>query len=313
MYSFKGAVMSNKWVLVTSILSLASAGALQAHPMDSPDIVYIDGLPCNSACQSYMAWSRQTLSVSRQRAPGQLAKRPTDAATRRTPRDGGERLKPLASPRVAKQAVPILHQVPRTAIATVQRADNPAATSDTTPAKIADSPAVVSMPANAGTRTIQEQVEAATTLAEHVTAATSVPATEQRSENADPSDHAAVQSNDAEKTKLASPDNTDNLVALLMVRPEIKSVSDLATKDIAIEDRQSASSTSVRAAIAAAGAAEAQLSESHTKAIDRLVNGDVPAAVLAVVSPEAAEWFPDIKGFKIFRIPLAPPSLKAHL
>jgi hypothetical protein len=39
----------------------------------------------------------------------------------------------------------------------------------------------------------------------------------------------------------------------------------------------------------------------------------VPAAVLAVVSPEAAEWFPDIKGFKIFRIPLAPRSLKAHL
>jgi hypothetical protein len=306
--------MSKKWVLVTSILSLASAGALQAHPMDSPDIVYIDGLPCNSACQSYMAWSRQTLSVSRQRPPGQLAKRPTDTATRRTRGDGGERLKPLASPRVAKQAVPILRQVPRTAIATVQPADNPAATSDTTPAKIADSPAVVTMPANAGTRTIQEQVEAATTLAEHVTAATSVPATEQNSENADPSDHAeAAQSNDAKKTKLASPNNTDNLVALLMVRPEIKSVSDLANKNIAIEDRQSASSTSVRAAIAAAGAAEAQLSETQTKAIDRLVNGDVPAAVLALVSPEAAEWFPDIKGFKIFRIPLAPRSLKAHL
>jgi hypothetical protein len=303
--------MLKKWVLVTITLSLASAGALQAHPMDSPDIVYIDGLPCNSACQSYMAWSRQTLSVSRQRAPGQLAKRPTDAATRRTPGDGGERLKPLASPRVAKQAVPIPREVPRTAIATVQPADNPAATS---PAKIADFPAVVSMPANAGTRTIQEQVAAATTLAEHVTAATSVPVTEQKSENADPSDHAeAVQSNDAEKTTLASPNNTDNLVALLMVRPEIKSVSDLANKDIAIEDRQSASSTSVRAAIAAAGAAEAQLSESQTKAIDRLINGDVPAAVLALVSPEAAEWFPDIKGFKIFRIPLSPRSLKAHL
>ena len=306
--------MLKKWILVTSMLSLASAGALQAHPMDSPDIVYIDGLPCNSACQSYMAWSRQTLSVSRRRAPGQPTKRPTDAATRRTPGDGGERLKPLASPRVAKQAVPIPREVPRTAIATMQPADNPAATSDTTPAKIADFPAVVSLPANTGTRTIQEQVAAATTLAEHVTAATSVPATKQKSENADPSDHAeAVQSNDTEKAKLASPSNTDNLVALLMVRSEIKSLSDLANKDIAIEDRQSASSTSVWAAIAAAGAAQAQLSESQTKAIDRLVNGDVSAAVLALVSPEAAEWFPDIKGFKIFRIALSPRSLKAHL
>jgi hypothetical protein len=304
--------MLKKWILVTSMLSLASAGALQAHPMDSPDIVYIDGLPCNSACQSYMAWSRQSLSVSRQRAPEQPTKRPTDAAARRTPGDGRERLK--SSPRVAKQAVPIPREVPRTAIATVQPADNPAATPDTTPAKIADFPAVVSIPANTGTRTIQEQVEAATTLAEHVTAATPVPATEQKSENAIPSDHAeAVRSNDAGKATLASPSNTDNLVALLMVRPEIKSVSDLANKDIAIEDRQSASSTSVRAAIAAAGAVEARLSESQTKAIDRLVNGDVSAAVLALVSPEAAEWFPDIKGFKIFRIALSPRSLKAHL
>ena len=223
-------------------------------------------------------------------------------------------MKPLASPRIAKQAVPIAREVPRTTIATVQPADKPAATSDTTQTKIADFPAVVSIPANAGTRTIQEQVEAAATLAEHVTAAASVPATGQKSENADLSGHAeAVQSNDAEKTTLASPNNTDNLVALLMVRPEIKSVADLANKDIAIEDRQSASSTSIRTAIAAAGAAEAQLSESQTKAIDRLINGDVPAAVLALVSPEAAEWFPDIKGFKIFRIPLSPRSLKAHL
>ena len=306
--------MLKKLILVTSILSLASASALQAHPKDSPDIVYLDGLPCNSACQSYMAWSRQTLSVSGQRAPGQPAKRPTDAAARRRPGDGGERLKPLASPSVAKQAVPIPREVPRMVITTVQPADKPAATSDTTPATIADFPAVVSIPANAGTRTIQEQVEAATALAEHVTAATPVPATEQKSENADPSDHAeAVQSNDAETMTLASPNNTDNLVALLMARPEIKSLSDLANKDIAIEERQSASSASVRTAIAAAGAAEVQLSESHTKAIDRLVNGDVPAAVLALVSPEAAEWFPDIKGFKIFRIPLLPRSLKAHL
>ena len=306
--------MLKKWVFVTSLFFLASAGALQAHPMDSPDIVYIDGLPCNSACQSYMAWSRQTSTVSRERAPGHLAKRPTDAATRRMPGDGGERLRRLPAPRVAKQAVPIPREVPRTAIAAVPPADHPAATSDTTPAKIVGFPSAVGMPANAGTRTIQEQVAAATTLAEHVTAAISAPATEQKPATDDRSSHAEPpQSDEAERTTLAPPNNTDNFVALLMARPEIKSVSDLANKDIAIEDRQSAFRASVRAAIAAAGAAEAQLSESQTKAIDRLVNGEVPAAVLALVSPEAAEWFPDITGFKIFRIPLSPRPLKAHL
>jgi TRAP-type uncharacterized transport system substrate-binding protein len=98
-----------------------------------------------------------------------------------------------------------------------------------------------------------------------------------------------------------------------MARPEIKSVSDLTGKDVAIEDRQSASSASIRTAIAAAGAVEVRLNEGHTKTIDRLIAGEVPAAILTLVSPEAAEWFPDIAGYRIFRIPLSPGSLKARL
>jgi ABC-type phosphate/phosphonate transport system substrate-binding protein len=200
-------------------------------------------------------------------------------------------------------------------MAVLQPADNSAPKSDTTPARIADMPAGVNAPAISSTRTIREQVVAAITLAEHVTAATSAPTPEQQSNDASLSDHAegaqssdAAKTADAKRTAPVSPGNGDNLVALLMARPEIGSVSDLAGKDIAIEDGQSASSASVRTAIAAAGAAEAQLSESHAKAIDRLVGGEVPAAVLALVSSEAAEWFPEIKGFKVFRIPLSPRS-----
>jgi TRAP-type uncharacterized transport system substrate-binding protein len=152
--------------------------------------------------------------------------------------------------------------------------------------------------ANSGTRTMLEQVAAATALAEQVTAAVAAPA--QKANNT------------AEKTAAASPNNTD-LVALLMARLEIKSVSDLTSKNIAIDDRPSASSDSVRTAIAAAGASEVELSEGQTKAINRLVSGEVPAAILTLVSPEAAEWFPDIAGFRIFRVPLSPRSLKARL
>ena len=115
---------------------------------------------------------------------------------------------------------------------------------------------------------------------------------------------------DAETSAPASPNNTDLLIALLMVRPEIKSVSDLTSKMIATDERHSASYGNIRTAIAAAGAAEVQLSEGQAKAIDRLISGDVPAAVLTLVSAEAAEWFPEIAGFKIFRIPLSPRSLK---
>jgi hypothetical protein len=123
---------------------------------------------------------------------------------------------------------------------------------------------------NARARTTQAQVTAATAVAERVTAATAV--------------------------------------AILMARSEIKSLSDLAGRNIAIDDKQSAASRNVRIAMAAAGAAEVQLTTNQTKAIDRVIDGEVPAAVLTLASPEAAEGFPEIAGFKIFRIPLSERS-----
>ena len=84
-------------------------------------------------------------------------------------------------------------------------------------------------------------------------------------------------------------------------------------ESIAIDDRQSPSSASVRTAIAAAGAAGVQLSEGQTTAINRVASGEVPAAVLTLESPEAAETLPEIEGYKIFRIPLSPRSVKARV
>jgi hypothetical protein len=188
-----------------------------------------------------------------------------------------------------------------------------AADSDTTRAGIADSHPRGGAVANSNTRTIQEQVAATTAVAEQMTAATPVTAPEQKANNTDRSGHAeTVLRGDAEKTAAASPNNTDHLVALLIARPEIKSVSDLTSKIVAIDDRHSASNDRVQAAIAAAGATEVQLSEGRTKAINRLIGREVPAAVLALVSAEAAEGFPEVAGFKIFRIPLSPRSLKAR-
>ena len=114
---------------------------------------------------------------------------------------------------------------------------------------------------------------------------------------------------DTGKTVSASPDNLDNLVALVLARAEINSLSDLNNKNIAIEEKQSASSGRVSAALMAAGAPEVQFSEGKARAVDRLISGEVPAAVLTLASREAAEWFPDIKGFRTFRIPLAKARL----
>jgi ABC-type phosphate/phosphonate transport system substrate-binding protein len=142
-----------------------------------------------------------------------------------------------------------------------------------------------------------------TVVAEHTTTAVPTP---ERKANTDRSDHSKiVLRGDVEKTAPAPPSDADHLVAILMVRTEIKSVSDLANKNVAIDDWQSASASSIRTAIVAAGAAEVQISEGgKTLAIDRVISGEVPAAVLTLVSPEAAETWPQMTGFKIFRIPL---------
>ena len=300
--------MSKSWIMLTCMLSLGSVGTSQAHPLDSPDIVYIDGMPCNSACQSYMAWSHQTASISGHPAPTQLSQRSADEVAHRATRVGGKRLKPAAHARIARQAISFHREMPRAKVATWQPADNAVAKSDVPPDKAG--PAASSSP---GTRT-QEQLAAATALTDHGTAAAMAQAPEHKSNNAGRSNGSeAVPLSDAEKTASAPPNNAYNLVALLMARPEIKSVSDLTNKTIAIDDRQSASNDRVRTAIAAAGATEVQLSNGQTRAIYRLISGEVPAAVLTSAYPEAAEWFPEIAGFKIFRIPLSPLSLQARL
>jgi hypothetical protein len=294
--------MSKKSILLTCTLSLGSIGTSQAHPLDSPDIVYIDGMPCNSACQSYMAWSRQTLSMSGRPATTQLPQRSTNASVHPMTGVGGRSLKLVAHVRIGRRAEPIPREMPQANVAALLLAHNAAAKFDSPPDK-----ASAAASSSSSTRTIQQQVAAEIALAEHVTAVIIALTPEQRSGNIDRFDRSKiVPHSDAKNTASASPNNTDNLVVLLMARREIESVSDLANKDIAIEDKQSASSGSVRIAIAAAGVAEVRLSEGQAKAIDRLINGEVSAAVLTLVSPEVAEMFPEIAGFNIFRVPLSP-------
>ena len=138
----------------------------------------------------------------------------------------------------------------------------------------------------AESRTIQEQVAAATGVAERMTVAALAPAR-----------------NDVKR---------DLLVAVVMARPETKSVPDLAGQRVAIDERHLASRGNVFVAFVLAGAASVEVSARHTAAIDRLINGEVTAAVLALVSADAAEAFPEIAGFKIFRVPLCPPCLRAQ-
>jgi hypothetical protein len=104
----------------------------------------------------------------------------------------------------------------------------------------------------------------------------------------------------------------DALVAVLVAGPDVKSISDLAGKTIAIDDRYSEQSINrVRTAMAAAGALEIQLSKGHTTAINRLVAKEVPAAVVGLVSAGAADSFPELARLRTFRVPLSARSSPA--
>ena len=187
-----------------------------------------------------------------------------------------------------------------------------AADSKTTGANIAEPHPTVGA-ADADARRIEARVAAATVLAERITVATVNPSPDIKPGNGDRSSRAeTLGRGHGENNAPASANDTYLLIAVVMTRSDIKSVSDLIGAKIAIGSMHSMSQGSVRTAIVAAGAPGIQLSEGQTTAINRLVNGEVPAAVLALVSTDAANGFPEIAGFNIFQIPLSPRSDKAR-
>ena len=338
--------MSRHWTLLPLILFLGSTGTLQAQSLDSPDVVYIDGQPCNRACQAYMDWSYRALAA-RRHEEREIVAVPSEAEF--------DRVETVARPRAARHAAPFARTAPhagKTASngnAPGARASNgrkiaapnaappaaPKAMSKAMPPAVAA--ATPAKPAEETTAAIQKpepKVERANppAPAQTVAIAPSRPAAapapkppapevavekkpelvlpppatlEVAAAPAAPSP-AIAPSKAREIAKTASStslDDPDNLVALVLASPEINSLSDLNNRNIAITEKQSASSGRVSAALMAAGAAEVQFSEAKASAIDRLINGEVPAAV--VLAPrDVANLFPEVDGFRTFRVPL---------
>jgi hypothetical protein len=161
------------------------------------------------------------------------------------------------------------------------------AVSDTQPASPPPSPLpseakaeIVDPAAEAAAKKVREQMRVATVVAEHV-----------------------MTLRDADKKAASSPNGGEPSVAIVVARPEIKSVSDLTGKIIAIDDKHSNANARIHAAITSAGATDSLLASSESMAIDRLLSGKTPAAVLALVYPETG--FSMIEGYSVFRVPLA--------
>jgi hypothetical protein len=139
---------------------------------------------------------------------------------------------------------------------------------------------------------VEKQIEAATALAEKLTLA---------------ADHDADQPADKSLGNAVGKD-TLRLIALVLARPDIKSMSDLAGKIVAMDERHGGSDRDVRTALVAAGAFNIEIRDGGNNAVSQLVEGQVPAAILTLASQDAANAFPAIAGFSLFEVPLSPPS-----
>ena len=148
--------MSRKWTLLTLILSLCSSGALQANPLDSPGIVYIDGLPCNRAVSVLygLVLGHRLLDTARQGEMNVVV--PAEAEI--------ERAEHTARPRVARQPLPVSRPVPRAGMAASNATPSNARASHTKKAaapKLAHQATRKAIPAATATVTPEKTVEQA--------------------------------------------------------------------------------------------------------------------------------------------------------
>ena len=187
----------------------------------------------------------------------------------------------LATPAAAEVSTPSAKWMPPPAPPAVEQpATRPAGNTPAAP------------PASSANATVQEQVAVATALAERITALSRLPVPNKDLPGVAARSDAAV---------MPAP---NRLVVVLMVRPGVRAVSELRGRVVAIDERYVSSRDKLSAAMAAAGAADVQLMQGQGTAINRLTNGEVAAAIVALVVPEASDAFPEIAGFRIFRIPL---------
>jgi hypothetical protein len=347
---------------LSCFLFIAATGTSKAEPPNSPDAVYVDGLPCNQACQSYMAWSRSvsgrpvpvapqpiapqpplaevqptTKKTIKKAAPDRVAKenRPNVNATRPVPDAQLARVDRAGARPVAPQkpVVPQKPVAPHLAAAPPTRSESEKASEqaktippvqDLTGAIPDSKPATVPDPASAaGTVTATGQAASVPTtqgqtaaLPPSETPPNSTPAqppSEEKPEKAAGADTklpdlAKATSPDNAKTAALASSNADPLVAVLLVRTEIKSASDLANKVVAIDASDAVSRT--KTAIVSAGGADVQLSEGQRMALLRVMDGEVPAAVVSLESPQQAAAWTEVPGFNVLRLPLAPASEK---
>ena len=91
-------------------------------------------------------------------------------------------------------------------------------------------------------------------------------------------------------------------VLIILAQPDVTNLFDLNNKAVVIAGLTSISLATVDTALSAAGAGAVQLTQGTKSDIDKLLDGKVSAAIIACVTPERAQSFPEIAGFRLLRV-----------
>jgi hypothetical protein len=96
--------------------------------------------------------------------------------------------------------------------------------------------------------------------------------------------------------------STDNLSAILATRREISNLGELANLTVAIDGKIASVEGAIREAFFAVSGAPINISASDAEALKRLIEGEVDAAVIGLVSSAAAEA--SLDGYSVFLLNL---------
>lgn len=309
--------MSKSTSFFACTVFLSSISVSVAAPLDAPGTVYIDGVPCNRLCQDYMAWSNKVSG----RQPGpQSDARPQPMATPPvTPK-----LRQVKRSEPPKPTPARIATLPNSDPARVAKTKKPGDSAAAKPAPLAatSAPTVPTPPPNprADTETGTQppaQMAAVPQTQEPAQAPAPpapTPSVQQPAESQATPPIVAEPPSDVRKPDASAATDTnaaalamaksDETIAIFLVREEIKSVADLSNKKVAIDASQASEVTDIKAALNKTGATNVEISEDTKFALGRVMDGEVPAGIITLATPEEAAQWTGVPGFTVLRLPV---------
>jgi len=213
--------------MLIGMLLLGSVGPSAAGPRNSPDVVYINGSPCNRFCQFYMARSRaHTDRAAKGREPASNA--------------------PLRNRSAVVAAA--RNELSRSGMAAVLQPGVAAADANAKRGGLDDLRSDFDLPDSPRMGTFEDRVMVAAAVAEQLTAMATA-AFELKVMNGE----AAVMSVSGGKADPAPQNQAEARVALVMVRAEIKSLRYLTRQSVAIDSERASATSSIQTAFATEG------------------------------------------------------------